>query len=54
MINDKLIDVFLQNAKQEDLIIGIKQILNHLKIENSYKVAFGITKFALVAISSFV
>ena len=36
MINDKLIDVFLQNAEQEDLIIGIKQILNHLKIENSY------------------
>ena len=36
MINDKLIDVFLQNAKQEDLIRGIKQILNHLKIENSY------------------
>lgn len=36
MINDKLIDVFLQNAEQEDLIRGIKQILNHLKIENSY------------------
>lgn len=36
MINDKLIDVFLQNAEQEDLIKGIKQILNHLKIENSY------------------
>ena len=36
MINDKLIDVFLQNAEKEDLIRGIKQILNHLKIENSY------------------
>lgn len=36
MINDKLIDVFLQNAEREDLIRGIKQILNHLKIENSY------------------
>ena len=36
MINDKLIDVFLQNAEQEDLIRGIKQIFNHLKIENSY------------------
>ena len=36
MINDKLINVFLQNAEQEDLIRGIKQILNHLKIENSY------------------
>ena len=36
MVNDKLIDVFLQNAEQEDLIRGIKQILNHLKIENSY------------------
>lgn len=36
MINDKLIDVFLQNAEQEDLIRGIKEILNHLKIENSY------------------
>lgn len=36
MINDKLIDVFLQNAEQKDLIRGIKQILNHLKIENSY------------------
>lgn len=36
MINDKLIDVFLQNAEQEDLIRGIKQILNHLEIENSY------------------
>ena len=37
MINDKLIDGFLQNAKQEDLIRGIKQILNHLKIENEYR-----------------
>ena len=37
MINDKLIDVFLQNAEQEDLIRGIKQILNHLKIESEYR-----------------
>ena len=37
MINDKLIDVFLQNAKQEDLIKGIKEILNHFKLENEYR-----------------
>ena len=37
MINDKLIDVFLQNAEQEDLIRGIKQILNHLRIESEYR-----------------
>ena len=37
MINDKLIDVFLQNAEQEDLIKGIKEILNHFKIENEYR-----------------
>ena len=36
MINDKLIDVFLQNAKQEDLIRGIKEILNHFKIDSEY------------------
>ena len=37
MINDKLIDVFLQNAKQNDLIKGIKEILNHFKLENEYR-----------------
>ena len=37
MINDKLIDVFLQNAEQEDLIKAIKQIFNHFKFENEYK-----------------
>ena len=37
MINDKLIDVFLQNAEKEDLIRGIKQILNHLKIDSEYR-----------------
>ena len=37
MINDKLIDGFLKNAKQDDLIRGIKQILNHFKSENEYK-----------------
>ena len=37
MINDKLIDVFLQNAEQEDLIRGIKQILNHFKLESEYR-----------------
>ena len=37
MINDKLIDVFLQNAEQEDLIRGIKEILNHFKLENEYR-----------------
>ena len=37
MINDKLIDVFLQNAEQEDLIRGIKEILNHFKIDSEYR-----------------
>ena len=37
MINDKLIDVFLQCAEQNDLIRGIKEILNHFKIENEYR-----------------
>ena len=37
MINDKLIDVFLQNAEQEDLIRGIKEILNHYKIDSEYR-----------------
>ena len=36
MINDKLIDVFLKNAKQENLIKGIKEILNHFKIDSEY------------------
>ena len=37
MINDKLIDVFLQNAEQEDLIKGMKEILNHFKIDSEYR-----------------
>ena len=37
MINDKLIDVFLQNAEQEDLVRGIKEILNHFKIDSEYR-----------------
>ena len=37
MVNKKLIDVFLQNAKQEDLIRGIEEILNHFKLENEYR-----------------
>ena len=37
MINDKLIDAFLQNAEQEDLIRGIKEILNHFKIDSEYR-----------------
>ena len=37
MINDKVIDVFLQNAEQEDLIRGIKEILNHFKIDSEYR-----------------
>ena len=37
MINDKLIDVFLQNAEQENLIKGIKEILNHFKIDSEYR-----------------
>ena len=37
MINNKLIDVFLQNAEQEDLIRGIKEILNHFKIDSEYR-----------------
>lgn len=36
MINKKLIDVFLQNAEKEDLIRGIKEILNHFKIDSEY------------------
>lgn len=36
MINNKLIDVFLQNAEQDDLIRGIKEILTHFKSENEY------------------
>ena len=36
MINDKLINAFLQNAKQNDLIRGIKQILNHFKSQGEY------------------
>ena len=37
MINDKLIDVFLQCAEQNDLIKGIKEILKHFKIESEYR-----------------
>ena len=37
MINNKLIDVFLQNAEQDDLIRGIKEILIHFKLENEYQ-----------------
>ena len=37
MINDKLIDVFLQNAEQEDLIRGMKEIFNHFKLESEYR-----------------
>lgn len=37
MINDKLIDVFLQNAAKDDLIRGIKEILIHFELENGYK-----------------
>ena len=37
MINDKLIDVFLQNAEQEDLIRGIKEIFNHFRIDSDYR-----------------
>lgn len=36
MINEKLIDMFLQNVEQEDLIRGVKELLNHLKIQSSY------------------
>ena len=36
MINEKLINVFLQNAEQEDLIRGIKELINHLKIQSNY------------------
>ena len=37
MINDKLIDVFLQHAEQNNLIRGIKEIIKHFKIENEYQ-----------------
>lgn len=36
MINEKLINMFLQNVEQEDLIRGVKELLNHLKIQSSY------------------
>ena len=37
MINNKLIDVFLQNAEKEDLIRGMKEIFNHFKLESEYR-----------------
>lgn len=37
MINDKLINAFLKNAKQDDLIKGIKEIFNHFKLESEYR-----------------
>ena len=37
MINDKLIDAFLKNAKQDNLVKGIKEILNHFKLESEYR-----------------
>ena len=37
MINNKLIDVFLQCAEQKDLIKAIKEIFNHFKLENEYR-----------------
>ena len=37
MINDKLIDVFLQCAEQKDLIKGIKEVFNHLRIDSEYR-----------------
>lgn len=37
MINNKLIDVFLQQAEKENLIKVIKQILNHFKIDSEYR-----------------
>ena len=36
MVNEKLIDMFLQNVEQEDLIRGVKELLNHLKIQTNY------------------
>ena len=37
MINEKLIDSFLKNVEIECLIIGMKEIFNHLKILSSYE-----------------
>ena len=37
MINDKLIDVFLKHATPNDLIRGIKEIFNHLRIDSEYR-----------------
>lgn len=37
MINDKLIDVFLQCAEQKDLIRGIKEVFNHIRIDSEYR-----------------
>ena len=48
MINDKLIDVFLQNAEQEDLIRGIKEIINHFKIDSEYRVIVLNNKIELI------
>ncbi len=37
MINEKLINVFLTNASKDDLITGIKAVLNHFKIDSEYE-----------------
>lgn len=37
MVNKKLIDVFLANSTKENLITGIKSILNHFKTESEYE-----------------
>lgn len=34
MINDKLIDIFLQCAEKKDLIRGIKEVFNHFRIDS--------------------
>lgn len=37
MINEKLIDSFLEHSPKDNLIKGMKQIFNHLKIQSSYE-----------------
>ena len=36
MVNEKLINAFLYNTTKDNLITGIKAILNHFKIESEY------------------
>ena len=37
MVNEKLINAFLYNTTKDNLIAGIKAILNHFKIDSEYE-----------------